>query len=277
MSSIMSKTPESNVVPQGPVAPKELLSSLGLHTVKHTTSEATSVERLEQAFISSRLPVSQRLANFPRHVRRQDIARFLVKYELFKLALPANGSVVECGVFAGGGLAAWNHFSACTEPYNHTRRVIGFDTFTGFPSVHEQDSQHGVSEHLTVGAFETHDSIQDEIAGLMAIHDSNRPLGHLPKVELVAGDAMETIPKYVERNPHLLISLLYLDFDLYEPTKAALTHLLPRVVKGGIVAFDELNCSEFPGETVALLEMMDLSEVRLQRMPLDPYISYFSR
>ena len=51
--------------------------------------------------------------------------------------------------------------------------------------------------------------------------------------------------------------------------------LLPRVVKGGVVAFDELNCPEFAGETKALLEAMDLSEVRLQRLPFDPYISWF--
>lgn len=256
---------------------KKLLSQLGHHAVKHTGSEMSSVEKLENAFGSSRLPVAQRLANFPRHVRRQDISRFLVHYELFKLALPANGSVVECGVFAGGGLAGWVHFSACLEPYNHTRRVIGFDTFRGFPSLHEADTHRGTSDHLSMGAFETHDSIQAEIEELMAIHDSNRPIGHIPKVELVAGDATQTIPEYVARTPHLLISLLYLDFDLYEPTKAALKHLLPRVVKGGIVAFDELNCAEFPGETVALLETMDVSGVELRRMPLDPYISYFVR
>lgn len=250
-------------------------SSLGLHPAKHTTNEISLVDQLEQAFLLSRLPVSQRLSNFPRHVRRQDIARFLVRYELFKLSLPANGSIVECGVFAGGGLAGWLHFSACMEPYNHTRRIVGFDTFTGFPSLHQSDA--GTSENLHIGAYKTHDSIQAELENLVSIHDKNRPLGHISKVELVAGDATKTIESYVEDNPHLLISLLYLDFDLYEPTKAALTHLLPRVVKGGIVAFDELNCAEFPGETSALREQIDVKDVQLQRTTMDPYISYFVR
>lgn len=250
-------------------------SSLGLHPAKHTANEIHLVDQLEDAFLSSRIPLSQRLSNFPRHVRRQDIARFLTRYELFKLSLPANGSIVECGVFAGGGIAGWLHFSACMEPYNHTRRIIGFDTFTGFPSLHQADA--GTSENLHIGAFRTHDSIQEEIENLVSIHDKNRPLGHLPKVELVAGDATQMIERYVEENPHLLISLLYLDFDLYEPTKAALRHLLPRVVKGGIVAFDELNCAEFPGETSALREHLEMKDVQLQRTALDPYISYFVR
>jgi hypothetical protein len=69
--------------------------------------------------------------------------------------------------------------------------------------------------------------------------------------------------------------MLYLDFDIYAPTKVALDHLLSRVVKGGIVTFDEMNCKEFAGETTALLESLDLNRVELKRFPLDPYISYF--
>lgn len=251
------------------------LKELGHHAAKYTKGEEGAVGDLSEAFDLSRLPLAQRLQTFPRHVRRQDIARFLVKYEIFKQSLQANGSVVECGVFGGGGLFAWMHFSSILEPYNHTRRVIGFDTFEGFAAVHEKDTAHGSSEHLHPKAFQTTDTIVEELERLSAIHDRNRPLGHLPKVELVKGDACETIPRYVEEHPHLLVSLLYLDFDVYEPTRAALEHLYPRVVRGGVVAFDELNCAEFPGETVALLEALDLSRVRLCRLPYDPYISYF--
>ena len=94
-------------------------------------------------------------------------------------------------------------------------------------------------------------------------------------MELVPGDACKTIPQFVASHPHLLISLLYLDFDLYAPTKVALEKLYPRVVKGGVIAFDELNCAEFGGETTALLESFNLREVELKRFPFDPYISYF--
>lgn len=208
-------------------------------------------------------------------MRRQDITRFLTKYELFQLALPVHGNVVECGVFAGGGLASWLHFSSILEPYNHTRRIVGFDTFSGFPSVHSKDTSAGSSDHLHKSAFNISVDIKSEISDLIKLHDQNRPLGHIPKVELVQGDACKSISKYVKDHPSLLISLLYLDFDIYAPTKAALEHLLPRVAKGGIVAFDELNCPEFPGETTALLESLDMSKVPLRRTNLDPHISYF--
>ena len=135
----------------------------------------------------------------------------------------------------------------------------------------------GTSVNLHTGAYAVCPGIRDEIEGFVTLHDQNRPLGHIPKVELVAGDACETIPKFVETHGHLLISLLYLDFDLHAPTKAALEHLLPRVFKGGVVAFDELNCADFPGETRALLETLSLKDAELRRMPMDPYISYFIR
>lgn len=251
------------------------LREMGHHSAKYTSKEADVINDLCDAFKRSGLSLAQRLQNFPRSVRRQDMARFLAKYEIFKQVLPIHGSIIECGVFMGGGGMAWAHFSAILEPYNHTRRVIGFDTFSGFPEVSEKDVQRGSSEHLNPGAFQVPDNMVEEIQHLIAIHDRNRPLGHIPKLELVVGDACQTIPKYVEEHPHLLLSLLYMDFDLYEPTKVALEQFYPRMVKGGIVAFDELNCAEFPGETVALLETLGIPHAELRRFPFDPYISYF--
>ena len=251
------------------------LKSMGHHTAKHTALEKDTVETFCEAFHSSDVPLAQRLQNFPRHVRRQDIARFLAKYEIFQKALPIHGNIVECGVFAGGGISSWMHFSSILEPYNHTRRIIGFDTFEGFPGVHAKDTTAGSSDHLHKAAFNISKGMKDEIQGLVDLHDRNRPLGHIPKIELVGGDACKMIPLYVKKHPSLLISLLYLDFDIYAPTKIALEHLFPRIVKGGIVAFDELNCPEFPGETSALLEMFDLKEIHLERTNLDPHISFF--
>ena len=41
--------------------------------------------------------------NFPNYTRRQVMAKFLAKYELFKKILKIKGSVIECGVHEGGG------------------------------------------------------------------------------------------------------------------------------------------------------------------------------
>ena len=48
-------------------------------------------------------------------------------------------SVIECGVNRGYGLMAWAKLSAVLEPVNMSRRIYGFDTFAGFPSVNDKD------------------------------------------------------------------------------------------------------------------------------------------
>jgi hypothetical protein len=102
----------------------------------------------------------------------------------------------------------------------------------------------------------------------------NRPLSHIQKVELVKGDLAKTGPTFLQENPHLVVSLLYLDVDLYEPTKVALQTFVPRMPQGSIIAFDELNAKMFPGETTAVDEVLGLKNLRIQRFPFDSYVSY---
>jgi hypothetical protein len=226
---------------------------------------------VDSLFDGSPCPTLDKLNNFPKYVRRQEVARFLCRYEIFKRQLHVKGSVVECGVHHGGGLMTWAQISATLEPYNYHRKIIGFDTFEGFPGVAAQD---GRGENVRVGAFGEGYDIEEELKRAVGEFDSNRFISQKQKVELIRGDANHTIPQYLASNQHLLISLLYLDFDIYQPTVAALTHLLPRVPKGGIVAFDEVNNPDWPGETIALMEHLELGRHRLECLEFEPNISF---
>lgn len=212
-----------------------------------------------------------KMENFPKYVRRQNLTRFLALYEIFKRTLPVKGSIVECGVNHGFGLMSWAKFSAIMEPVNLTRRIYGFDTFEGFPGVSEKDRS-ASSMHVKEGDLAA--DVHDELTQLVDIYDSTRFIGHVDKVRLIRGDATKTIPQFIEDNPHVLVSLLYLDFDLYEPTKAALEHFLPRMPKGAILAFDELDNPLWPGETLAMLETHAKRSLRIERMEYDPYIGF---
>ncbi len=105
-------------------------------------------------------------------------------------------------------------------------------------------------------------------------YDNNRFINEENKIQLIKGDANKTIPKYVESNKHLIVSLLYLDFDIYEPTVTALNTLLPRIPKGGVIAFDEVNNNQWPGETIALIEQLGLRHNRLECFEYEPNISF---
>ncbi len=229
---------------------------------------------MSQTFETSPAPLSAKLDNFPKYVRRQTLSRFLARYELFKMQLGVSGSIIECGVHHGGGLFAWAKLSAALEPYAIHRRIYGFDTFCGFPDTGAHDRPNEPNPVSTVGGFDPGYDVYDELTQLISEHDHNRYLADVKKVFLVRGDATKTIPEFVERNSYLLVSLLFMDFDLYEPTRVALEHFTPRMGKGAILAFDDINNAWWPGETTALLETLGVKAHRLERFPMDPNITY---
>jgi hypothetical protein len=234
--------------------------------------DRAQLELIEDVFSAASGTVVDKLDAFTKFVSRRTLAKFLVRYEIFKKIIEVNGSIVECGVMNGAGIFTYAHLSSIFEPVNHTRRIIGFDTFEGFPSVHEKDTSTGISSHLESGGL-AGSSVQ-ELQKAVELFDSNRTLAHIPKIELVKGDITKTAPDYLQNNPHLVVAMLYLDLDLYEPTKAALKTFLPRMPKGAIVVFDELNTQTFPGETLAVDEILGINNLKIERLPLDPYVSY---
>ncbi|MFM8296612.1 MAG: TylF/MycF/NovP-related O-methyltransferase [Microcystaceae cyanobacterium] len=236
-----------------------------------TQAEQQEASKNKHCFDLNPSTWEKKIENFPKYVKRQNLTRFLALYEIFKRVVDVKGSIVECGVFQGFGILSWAKFSAILEPVNLTRRIYGFDSFEGFPAISEKDRSE-TSFHLQEGQL--YADSYDEILELASIHDSTRFLGHIPKVKLIRGNATETIPRFIKDNPHLLVSLLFLDFDLYEPTKVAIEHFLPRMPKGAIIAFDELDNPLWPGETMALLETIGANRLRLERLPFDPYIGF---
>jgi|SRR5271166_740714 len=250
--------------------PRKNQAKHGRSTTRSAKEQDYAVQ-MEQCIAHSPFSNLARLQNFTLYTPRQDLTNFLIRYEIFKRALAVQGSIIECGVFRGGGLMAWAQFSAILEPTNHQRRVVGFDTFSGFPRLSREDRSSESDAARRGGlAADSYDHLQQ----CVELFDMNRFVGHVPKVELVRGDAAKTIPRYLKENPQLIVSLLYLDFDLYEPTLTALKHFLPRMPKGAVIAFDELNSKDWSGESIAVLEALKLREFRIERCSFGSLISF---
>jgi hypothetical protein len=228
-------------------------------------------QELEKYYRSSPGTNVQKLQNFTKYVSCGDVGRFLGRSKIFEEILQVPGCIIECGVFMGAGLMTWAHLSAVLEPLNHVRRIVGMDSFAGFPSVSAEDQT--TREALATPNGLAADSY-DDLTEAIRLYDLYRPLGHIPRVQLVRGNAIEAIPKFIEDTPHLVVALLYLDFDLFEPTEAAIRNFLPYMPKGSIIAFDELNNSFWPGETIAVQKTIGLRNLRLRRFPFQPQISY---
>ncbi len=228
-------------------------------------------KRAAEYFDSSIGSTIEKLQNFPKYVPTQDLRKFICRAELFRKVLHVHGSIIECGVLYGGGLMAWAQLSEIFEPLNHTRNIIGFDTFEGFVRVSGKDRRARAVQCKPGGL--ALDSYQD-LERCIELYDQSRFLGHIPKVRLVKGDVAETLPDFLRRFPHLVVSLLWLDFDLYEPTAVALELLAPRIPKGGVIAFDELNHEMWPGETIAVIEKLGINNLRIQRFAFGGTVSY---
>jgi O-methyltransferase len=52
------------------------------------------------------------------------------------------------------------------------------------------------------------------------------------------------------------VAFLHLDVDLYEPTKAALEFVLPRLCEGGLIAVDDFRYARHPGIEAAIKELL---------------------
>ena len=246
-----------------------------MHEWKNQTAlEKRSFDELQDYFEHGLGTTISKLENFPKYVRRQALSKFLARADLFRQIVNVHGSVIDGGVNAGCSLMTFANLSAIFEPVNYTRKIIGFDTFSGIPDTHEKDRNPGKSSaHVCKGGFKA-DGFDQDLLKATKIFDLNRNLGHIPKVEIVKGDVRETMPRYLKENPHLIVSLLHLDMDVYEATKVAIETFFPRMPKGAIMIFDEINQPGYPGETLAVLETLGLRHLRLQRCVYETGLSY---
>jgi Macrocin-O-methyltransferase (TylF) len=224
-----------------------------------------------ELFKRTPIPDDELLAQLGLYLNRQTLSRILFMHELYTQIVRVPGIVVELGVRWGQNLALFSSFRGMEEPFNHTRRIVGFDTFSGFPETSAQD---GDAPIASAGAYAVPEGYEDYLHDVLAYHEQESPLAHLRKFELVKGDATETLPRYLEERPETVVALAYFDFDLYEPTRACLDALRPHLVRGSVLGFDQLGSRSFPGETLALCEALGLPGLRLRRSPYAAQASY---
>lgn len=198
-------------------------------------------------------------------LRRQSLSRLLYLDWIYKKLIGKPGVICEFGVQWGSTLTNLMNLRGMYEPFNHERKIFGFDTFSGFANISAADGE----GHKT-GDYSTHDGYLEQLQSIVDIIESGSPLSHIPKTFLVKGDVSETIYNWLEDNPALAIGLAIFDMDLYKPTKDVLEAIKPRLFKGSILVFDEFSCSRWPGETQAINEVFGISNLKFQHFPHQP-------
>jgi hypothetical protein len=232
--------------------------------------ERTALHRLFE--LSGQL-MPQMGANWGVHslvmTNRMALSRAIYYQQLYCRIVEIPGVICEFGVQWGAGMALLMNLRGMYEPYNVSRRIIGFDTFEGFPSIDAKDgSLPKVGDYRSMPDYE---AVLDEI---LSLHEALSPVPQVKKYELVKGDVSETLDGWLERNPQALIAMAIFDMDIYKPTRDALAKVLPRLTKGSLLVFDELCCPPFPGETSALQEVIGANNLKLRRFEHQSYASW---
>jgi hypothetical protein len=204
--------------------------------------------------------------------RNSALAKILFINELYAMIHQQPGSIVELGCHLGQNLVLFENLRAIYEPFNTTRRIIGFDTFTrsGYASLTPEVD--GAAEELTGTGYRLPDDYPMTLRKLLAYHEHNSVRPNHPRCEIIEGDIVETFPKFLADNPGEVIALAYFDLATYKATKIGLHAVRERLVPGSILLMDEFNFREYPGASAAFIEFA--SETKLH---YDVMTSFFMR
>lgn len=193
-------------------------------------------------------------------------SKFITHLEFFKQTSTIRGEILEFGIFKGNSFFRWIKFRDLLEQTS-SRKVIGFDVFGDFP------------EAKFEGDKQRRDDFVEETNGGKSISlEEMRELlekQNLSKnVELIKGDILVTLKDYLNKNPHLKISLLHIDVDLYEPVKEILEQLYDRVSTGGIIILDDYGT--FAGTNKAVDDFFN-NKAEVQKLPFSNTISFIRK
>lgn len=207
---------------------------------------------LEDTFAAQGFGPREVLTNFPAHIRRRDLPRFLAHYELFKMVVDLPGSILDLGVCRGNSFFTWTKLLETFCPVDRTRKVYGFDHFRGLDAFSDADGARADRTGQKEGDPAHWQADAAHVRALVDLHNDDGLIAGVERCRLIEGDVAETLPRFLADTAGLRICLLHLDMDLHAPTAAALELLWPLVVEGGVVVFDEYALPPWEGETRAV-------------------------
>lgn len=150
------------------------------------------------------------------------------------------GCFVEVGVYHGG--TAWYLAQAAQQ---QMRLCFLYDTFTGIPYRGEHDS------HLVGDFADTSlEEVQRSVPTAMCIP------GVFPASAINMGP----------------VAFVHLDVDQYQSYKDALEYFAPRMVKGGVIWCDDVDCLK--GATRAVEEFVSCHPKVLLQRAQKPYVQF---
>lgn len=228
-------------------------------STRHTAASEVQLDfrnQLWDRFVSAPLSTPELERSLGLFLRGSLLARLLAVDEVYKKIVDLPGNIFEFGCWRGQTTVMCENLRAIHEPFNKLRRIVAFDTFSGYAGMSGKDRE-SASFHegsYAVGGQDYATYLRE----LLEIHEGNNALPHIRNVHrVIAGNVLETVPRYFAEHPETMVALAFFDLDLYEPTRRVLTQLLESnaLVPGAVLAFFQLTRDELlPGDAIAFKE-----------------------
>lgn len=195
------------------------------------------------------------------------------------------GDIIEAGVFRGSALLAMGLF---LKEIGSTKRIYGYDTFSGFPPVYTQWDKLSYFETQlkeNIITKEHYDKIQKNVQYRSMILDdvtsksislsgdfsSNNldllkekiSMLKLDNIDLVQGPFSQTM---CDRFDKPIFAVLF-DCDLYDSYISVLNHVWEDLSPGGLLYFDEYYSLKFPGARKAVDDYFEHKTQKPRKFP----------
>ena len=211
--------------------------------------------QLTKLLLNSPIPHEELSRNLGVYLTPGTLSRLIFLNNIYKQIIDQQGIILDCGCRWGQTSSIFSSLRGIYEPFNRLRKIYSFDTFHGFIEKSKFD-------HNTIkkNQYSVSKNYQNHLGEVLKLNEKLSPNDHLKKNYIIKGDISKTIKTFFNKNKHAIVSLAYLDLDLFKTTYDALKEILKHSSKGTIIVFDELNDEYMPGETVALKKILNLKE-----------------
>ncbi|HVX76390.1 MAG TPA: TylF/MycF/NovP-related O-methyltransferase [Bradyrhizobium sp.] len=206
---------------------------------------------IDKSYLAARKKVAERLGqrdlwsvvdHWPLFAGETNIARFLAIYEILKGQRSVPGAIAEFGSWKGANLMFMAKVMEILDPRSN-KQIHCFDSFEGLTQFTDNDTDADKWRGTYKGSLA-------DLQEMITLYDKQDTICIHP------GLIEETLPQFLNEDKGIAFSLIYFDADVYSPAIAVLRNCHDRLVKGGVIVFDEWNFENWPGESVAVREFM---------------------
>jgi hypothetical protein len=180
--------------------------------------------------------------HWPLYCGTANLGRFMAISDLLREALEIPGHVAEFGSWRGANLLFLAKLLRIYDSQG-SKQVHCFDSFEGLTTFASEDGAAADEKGEYSGSM-------NELTDMIDLYELQ------DDITIHKGLIQDTLPRFIDENPGVMMSFIYCDTDLFEPTKLILENMHDRLVAGGLFVLDQWSHERWPGESLAVQEFL---------------------